>query len=125
MKISNELHAKLKKLHRAMIDQNGAELHNPTPVSIPIGQQRPPTLKEQIQRVLRTELSNQAASQGHETYEEANDFDIDDDDTMYSPYELQPMQDDLEPIVDKPEPAKKEPAPEPEPEKIDPVTKDE
>jgi len=36
------------------------------------------SLQQQIARVLRTELSKVADAQGFETYEEANDFDVDD-----------------------------------------------
>lgn len=92
MKITKELHDELKKLRRAMI-KDGIEFLNPTPVAIPIGMERPPSLKEQIQRVLRTELSMQAAAQGEETFEEADDFDVPEDDPdPVSPYEMNEMQ---------------------------------
>lgn len=58
------------------------------PVEMPIGFNRPPTLQEQIRRLIRTEMSMQAASQGQESWEEADDFNVGDDYDPTSPYEL-------------------------------------
>lgn len=52
---------------------------DPTPMAIPAGFKRPPTLAEQVQRLVRGALSQAAAEKGLETFEEANDFDIPDD----------------------------------------------
>lgn len=53
---------------------------DPTPVAIPVGFHRPPTLAEQVARLVKSERWNyEMARQGHETFEEANDFDIDDE----------------------------------------------
>lgn len=121
MKISKSLYEDLKKLRRAMIDGSGRELHNPIPVAIPIGLNRPPTLQEQIQRVLRQELSRQADAQGHETFDEADDFDVEDDDQInpISQYEIHEMIPE-EPIPPNPLPVTSQekdldPSPEPDP----------
>lgn len=91
MQITKELHDKLLNLRRAII-QDGVELHNPTPVAIPAGHQAPESLEQRIQRVLRTELSRQAGDQGHETFDEANDFDVPEEDTdPISQYEVNEM----------------------------------
>lgn len=61
-------------------DRQGRELPDPTPLEIPAGFARPPTLAEQIERCFRQVVSRNAAARGHETFEEANDFEVDDDD---------------------------------------------
>jgi len=60
-------------------DEFGRELPDTTPVARPAGFRPPPTLTEQIRRMVRGELSQQAAAAGQETFEEADDFDVDDD----------------------------------------------
>lgn len=105
MKISKELFDSLCELRFAYLDENGREMNNPTPMVIDANFERPPTLKEQIQRVLKTELSRQAYEKGNESFEEANDFDIDEDPFPSSPYEVQDMIDDPEP--NPPEPPNK------------------
>lgn len=54
------------------------ETPDQTPVAVPLGFTRPPTLHETIQRILRSERFN-ASLQGEETFEESDDFDIPDD----------------------------------------------
>lgn len=58
------------------------------PVAIPARFMRPPTLQEQVRNLVRGEMSRQAAEEGHETFEEADDFDIGDDYDPTSPYEM-------------------------------------
>lgn len=69
-------------------DENGHEVLDPTPVAIPVGFRRPPSLQEMIRQYVRRELSQQAAAEGHETFEEADDFDVGDDYDPRSPWEL-------------------------------------
>lgn len=61
------------------LDENGHEVPDPRPMQIPAGFKRPETLQEQVQRLIRGEMSRRAAEQGMETFEESEDFDIDDD----------------------------------------------
>lgn len=62
---------------------------DPRPVEIPAELKRPPSLKEQMQQMIRQEMSLAAAQANEETFEEADDFDIDDIDTMpESPYNV-------------------------------------
>lgn len=66
------------------------EVPDPTPMAIPIGFKRPETLAEQVRRLVRSEqLSSYARSQGMESFEEAEDFDVDDDFDPRTPYELE------------------------------------
>lgn len=91
----------LKDLTRSLIGiEDGKEYPNPKKDVI-TGIYRPPTLKEQIQRVLRTELSNQAEKQGFESFEDANDFDIEEDIEPVSEYELREMVEEVPNSVEK------------------------
>lgn len=102
LKVTPELFQELNKLTSSYIDKNGHEVCNPKPEEIVIGK-RPPSLKEQIQRLVKVELSEQAGAQEFETWEEANDFDIEDDGNPLSGLEVQDMIDE-EPIeIETPE----------------------
>lgn len=60
-------------------DEEGRELPDDTPVEVPLKFRRAIPEHERIKEYVRTELSRQAAEVGDETFEEANDFDVDDD----------------------------------------------
>lgn len=70
-------------------DEKGREVPDPTPVEIPLGMKRPETLAEQVQRLVRRQVSEYAAMHGHETFEEADDLEVDDDFDPSTPYELE------------------------------------
>nr|QJB20745.1 MAG: hypothetical protein [Microvirus sp.] len=73
---------------RAMLDDRGRELGDPVPMAPPVGLTRSPSLAEQIRSMVRREMSDAAANHGMETFEEADDFDIDDDPLdPHTPYE--------------------------------------
>lgn len=56
------------------------ETPDPTPMAMPSGFRRPPTLAEQVARLVRSErFQRQAQEAGFESFEEADDFDVDDD----------------------------------------------
>lgn len=70
------------------LDERGWEVPDPTPVALPAGFKRPETLAEQVQRLVRTSISREAELSGQETFEEAEDFEVDDDaDDYNTPYE--------------------------------------
>lgn len=71
----------------ALLDENGWEIPDPTPVSLPLGFRRPERLAETIQRLVRTQLSQLAEARGMESFEESEDFDVGDDHDPASPYE--------------------------------------
>lgn len=69
------------------LDHLGREVPDPTPLEIPAGFRRPETLQEQIRRLVQTSLSAHAAAQGAETFEESEDFDVDEEFDPTTPYE--------------------------------------
>lgn len=72
----------------AGLTKGGHEIPDPRPMRIPAGFKRPPTLAEQVRRLVQTSVSEWAANNGFETFEESEDFEVDDD-TLdpRSPYE--------------------------------------
>lgn len=100
----------MEKLVRAVIDADGREINNPVPVAQNIRIDRPPTMQEQIKRVLRSEINKRALEKETETYEESIDFVMDDDEgEPLSGYEVTDMIDE----APAPSPAPPEPAPDP------------
>lgn len=90
----------LKKL------QKNAEKLDKTPVTLS-GPRAPLSLKERIQRQVRTALSQIAEEKGMETFEEANDFEEEDPDPdWFSPHELrnQVVDQNLEHLDGTPDP---------------------
>lgn len=70
------------------------EYPDPTPVEIPIGMRGKMTMEEKLRRLVKAEFSKRAAEAGEETFEESNDFDVDDDfdgDEVMSPYIVKEM----------------------------------
>lgn len=76
MFVTQELYDELVMLENAVLDENGKERLNPRPKTIPSDLQKPLNLEQRIRKLMRAELSRQAEAQGHESWEEANDFDV-------------------------------------------------
>lgn len=71
-----------------IIDEKGREVNTAPPAAMPVGFHRPPSLQEQIRKLVRDQMSQYAANRGAETFEEADDFNVGDDDfDPRSPYE--------------------------------------
>lgn len=68
------------------LDGRGREKPNPTPIAPPVGYRRQPTIAEQMRQMIK-QASYEAAMQGKETEEEANDFDVGEDFEPNTPYE--------------------------------------
>lgn len=77
----------------AKYDEKGQEIPDPRPMAIPIGMKRPETLQEMIARMVH-QHSVVAQRHGHETFEEADDFDVEDEDVPVSPYQMTQMQEE-------------------------------
>lgn len=72
----------------ATLDEKGREILDGTPMQPPVGYKRQPSLAEQIREMVRSErLAQELAAAGHETFEEADDFDVDDEYDPSSPWE--------------------------------------
>lgn len=80
--------------------ETGRERPDQTPHTLAVdGLRRPESLDDMVRRLVRHEMFQRAAAQaGHETFEEADDFDVDDDPDLKSPYELD---DSLPPFNEK------------------------
>lgn len=79
------------------------EYPDPTPVEIPTELKRPESIDEKMKRIIRNELSVQAQARGRESFEEANDFNVEDSfeaDGVLSPYEVNEMVEEF-PVEEK------------------------
>lgn len=70
-------------------NERGEELPDPTPVEVPAGFKKPESLTEQIRRLIRTEFSKEAVAEGKESWEDANDFDVPEEDAEMHPTEYE------------------------------------
>ena len=80
-----------------MLDENGHEVLDRTPVAVPVRFQRPQNLVDRMKDFIRGEMSRQMEAQGSETFEEADDFDTGEDDDVRTVYELDGMQEITDP----------------------------
>lgn len=80
----------IKKYHKefgmSVLAEDGMEYPSSERMFV-VGEEGAPTLKERVQRILRPMVDNILSSQGGETFEEANDFEIEDYEEFTSPYE--------------------------------------
>lgn len=114
---------------RQYIDEDGREVLDPTPMEPPLGWKRQPSLAEQIRDMVRSEQLRAAAeAQGMETFEEADDFEVDDDYDPSTPFEndfdppIKEMIKDVErERASKKETVRQDPQPKPPGEKVDGV----
>ncbi len=73
------------------------EYLDPTPIEIPVAFQQAEPLRDSIKRMVREEFSVAAKSSEMETFEEADDFNMsDDEEDFLSPYEIVEMADEEE-----------------------------
>lgn len=77
----------VEELPQVALTSTGDEIPNPTPVEIPAGFKIPETTEERFQRMIRHSMSEWAQRNDAETFEDADDFDVGDDDDPRSPYE--------------------------------------
>lgn len=105
-------------------NEHGHELPDATPIAPPIGYVKHPTIAEQIRDMVRSEQLRAAAmASGLETFEEADDFDIEDDPMPDAPYEANfdpPASSDFLRHGDQPPAPPSPPAPPPKPKKGNP-----
>lgn len=69
-------------------DEQGRELPDPVPLAPPVGWFKQPSMFDQVRQMVRSEhLRMYAEAQGDESFDEANDFDVDEDNFPRSQYE--------------------------------------
>lgn len=62
------------------------EIPDPTPLALPVGFKKPETLHETMARMIKNQEYVKYLN-GQETFEEADDFDVEGEDNPLSPYE--------------------------------------
>ena len=73
----------------------GPEQLDKTPLEVPLEHLRPPTIKEELQRYVRYEISQIGKDAGFSSFEEEDDFDIDDEEVdLMSPYQMSELQEE-------------------------------
>lgn len=92
MKISKEVLEEVKRLGKAMLSEDGSELLDPDPMFVQVDSV-PLSIHDRVKQLVERELSMQARIQGEETFEEAMDLDIPEDEE-WSPYEERQMTDE-------------------------------
>lgn len=90
--VSRDVIDDITKLNHALIDEEGKEINNPKPLFLDVSRQKKSeSIREEMRRILRQELSYEAFRQGEETFDDANDFDVKSDfetDREFSEYSL-------------------------------------
>lgn len=71
-------------------DKLGREMPDDTPLELPAGFKVPESLESMVARLVRTRVSEMASREGMESFEEANDFEVDEDEEL-SPSEVREM----------------------------------
>lgn len=80
--------------------RRGREEVDLTPMETPLrfrGGHSGDYLKQMVQSLIEDELSRRASDQGFESFEDADDFLLEDDDELVSPYEMSEMQEEFVP----------------------------
>lgn len=70
-------------LFKQLFDKKGREIPDQTPIEVPLQFRGGESMEDRLRRIIRTEMSRHAQDNGHETWEEANDFEISDDPTDF------------------------------------------
>ena len=72
----------------AIYNEFGFEVPDPVPVALPVGVRHEPSLVDIIKQYVRTQLVREVPGDP-ETWEEANDFDVDEDPDPLSRYQIE------------------------------------
>lgn len=83
-----DLEEYLLKLAAKGLNPDGTQVLDPTPIAPPVGYKKHPSMVEIVRDMVKSERLAQAAREaGAETLEEAEDFDVQDEYLMESPWE--------------------------------------
>lgn len=78
------------KLSSRRLTEDGREIPDPVPMAPPIGYQKQPSMVEHIRALVQSEHLRRAAIEaGAETFEEADDFEIGEDELPNTPWEAE------------------------------------
>ena len=86
------------KHRRQLIQERAMKMRDPVdpnPTEWPADKLIPPSFEERMQAFVRGELSRIAEDKGMPTFEEEDDFDIDDEDDLLSPYQVREVVPDI------------------------------
>lgn len=72
---------------KGRLDEMGREVPDPTPVALPVRLRAGVSMVDEVRQAIRQELSQAAEAAGDESFEEADDFEVDDDPMPYSRFE--------------------------------------
>lgn len=86
VKVAAEIYAKEMDVQSRYLNKYGQERPNPVPMAPPIGYKRPISIADQIREAIRA-ASFEAYMAGAETEEEANDFEVGEDEEPSSRWE--------------------------------------
>lgn len=78
----------------AIYNKQHEEMPDPTPVEMPIGYEKPESLESMIARMVRAESALAAKGGTMETFEEATDFDDNDEGELVSQFQMTDMQEE-------------------------------
>lgn len=87
----DQVHVVERRLWLREQSKAGKEITDQTPVEVTPDRVRPLTLREEMRRFIAQEVSMTAQQHGEETFEEADDFEIDDDEDFTTGYTLQEL----------------------------------
>lgn len=78
-----------KKMERKGLTEDGSmEIPNPTPMAPPVGYRKLPSMVDHVREAVRSEMFRRDMErQGKETFEEADDFEVEDDPFPVSMYD--------------------------------------
>ena len=77
---------------------DGRQIMDSKPLAVPAGYHAEPAFMEAVKLYIRGELSRLVPAVGKETFEDADDFDVDDENALpVSPHELDEMQEEAPP----------------------------
>ena len=71
-----------------------------TPVEVPLEFRNPPSIKEELQRYVRYEISRIGQEEGYESFQEADDLEEEDEPEWTSQYEVVDMEPESEESLD-------------------------
>lgn len=90
--------ARIDMMTEGRLDSRGYEVPDPTPVALPAGFKEPESLEVMIRRLIRSEEWTRATNEeGFESFEESEDFEIDDD--MWDPQS--PYEEVFDPVLNR------------------------